>query len=55
MELLDDVCHMEFHFSPFGDNVSFSERYVHALRLMHHGLRNHVGSTLWNSLVRRLK
>jgi len=24
MELLDDVCHMESHFSPFGDNISFS-------------------------------
>ena len=26
MELLDDVCHMESHFGPFGDIVSFGAR-----------------------------
>jgi len=45
MELLDDVCHMEARFGLFGDNVSFSARYVHGLSLMHYSLRNHFGST----------
>ena len=44
-ELLDDVCHMESHFGPFGDSVRFDARLVHGLRLMHHRLRNHYGST----------
>ena len=26
IELLDDVCHMESHFSPFVDSVSFGTR-----------------------------
>jgi hypothetical protein len=26
MELLDDVCHMESRFGPFGDIVSFGAR-----------------------------
>jgi hypothetical protein len=26
IELLDDVCHMESHFGPFGDSVSFGAR-----------------------------
>jgi len=47
MELLDDVCHMESHFGLFRNSVSFSARYVHGLRLMHHSLRNHFGSTYW--------
>jgi len=34
-ELLDDVCHMESHFDPFGDSVRFGARLVHGLRLMH--------------------
>ena len=38
MELLDDLCHMEYCFGPFVDIVSFSARYVHILRLMHHSL-----------------
>ena len=29
------------------NNVSFCARYVHGLRLMHHSLRNHFGSTFW--------
>jgi len=47
MELLDDVCHMESLFGLFRNSVSFSGRYVHGLRLMHHSLRNHFGSTCW--------
>ena len=47
MELHDDVCHMESCFGPFGDIVSFGARYVHGLRIMHHSLRNHFGSTCW--------
>jgi hypothetical protein len=48
-ELLDDVCHMESHFGPFGDSVHFCARLVHGLRLMHHRLRNYYGSTRWYS------
>ena len=40
MERLDDVCHMESHFGLFRNSVS--------LRIMHHSLRNHLGSTYWN-------
>jgi len=47
MELLDDVCHMETRFHQFRNSVSFGARYVHCLRLMHHSLRNHFGSTCW--------
>ena len=47
MELLDDVCHMESLFDLFRNSVSFDERYVHGLHLMHHSLRNHFGSTYW--------
>ena len=42
IELLDDVCHMESHFSLFGDSVSLGARLVHGLRIMHHRLK-----TLW--------
>jgi len=55
MEILDDVCHMESHFGLFRNSVSFGARYVHGLRLMHHSLRNHFGSTIWYSWVKRLK
>ena len=55
MELLDDVCHMESCFGPFVDIVSFSARYMHSLRLMHHSLRNHFGRTIWYTWVKRLK
>jgi len=47
MELFDDVCHMESHFGLFRNSVSSNARYVHGLRLMHHSLRNHFGSTCW--------
>jgi hypothetical protein len=53
MELLDDVCHMESRFGLFRNSVSFGARYVHGLRLMHHNLRNHFGSTVGTSV--RLK
>jgi hypothetical protein len=26
MEILDDACHMESRFGPFGDNISFGAR-----------------------------
>ena len=47
MELLDDVCHMESCFGLFRNSGSFGARFVHGLRLMHHSLRNHFGSTCW--------
>ena len=43
--LLDDVCHMESCFGLFRNKISFGASYVHGLRLMHHSLRNHFGST----------
>ena len=55
MELADDVCHMHSRFGQFGDSVSFSARYVHGLRLMHHRPRNHFGYTQWYSWVKGLK
>jgi hypothetical protein len=48
MELLDDVCHMESRFGLFRNCVCFSARYGHGLRLTHHSLRNHFGSTCWH-------
>ena len=47
MELLDDLCHMESRFGLFRNSASFGARYVHGLRLMHHSIRNHFGSTCW--------
>ena len=47
LDLLDDVCHMKSLFGLFRNSVSFVARYVHGLRLMHHTLRNHFGSTCW--------
>ena len=38
MELLDDMCHMESRFGPFGENVSFGARYVHELQGIYHML-----------------
>ena len=55
IELQDDVSHMESHFGPFGDSVSFGARLGHDLCLMHHTLRNFFGRTRWYSLVKRLK
>ena len=39
------MCHLESRFNLFGDNVSLGGRLVHRLRIMHHMLRNHYGST----------
>ena len=47
MELLDDMCHMESLYGLFRNSVSFGAKYVYGLRLMHHSLRNHFGSTYW--------
>jgi hypothetical protein len=48
MELLGDVGHVESHFSPFGDSVSVSARYVQGLRRIDHRLKNRFGRTRWN-------
>ena len=45
IELLDDVCHMESRFGPFGVSVSLGARLMHGLHIMLHKLRNHYGST----------
>ena len=45
IELLNHVCHMESRFNLFGDSVSLGARLVDCLRIMHHRLRNHYGST----------
>jgi len=45
MELLDDMCHMESRFGMYRNNGSFGARFVHGLRLIHHSLSNHFGST----------
>ena len=47
IKLRDDVCHMESRFGLFRNSVSFGASYVPGLRLMHHSLRNHFGSTCW--------
>ena len=47
MKLLDDVCHLESRFGLFRNSVSFGATFGHGLRLMHHSLRNHFGSTCW--------
>ena len=47
MKLLDDVCHLKSHFGLFRNSVSFGATFWHGLRLMHHSLRNHFGSTCW--------
>jgi len=39
MELLDDVCHIESHFGPFGDIVSFDATLVHSLHLTHQSFK----------------
>jgi hypothetical protein len=49
MELVSDVGRVEFRFSPFGDNVSVSARWVHGLHLTYHRHRNHFGRTRWDS------
>jgi hypothetical protein len=45
MLLLGDDAHVEAHFGPFGDNVSFGARLVHCLRQTYHMLTNHFGRT----------
>ena len=51
MELLGDVGHVESCFSPFGDSVSVSAKWVHDLRRMFHRVRNRFGHTRRNCLV----
>jgi hypothetical protein len=49
MELIGGVGRVEFHFSPFGDNVNVSAREVHDLLRTYHRHRNHFGRTRWDS------
>jgi hypothetical protein len=49
MEHLDDVDHVESRFSPFGESLCVSARWVNALRLTYHKLRNRFGRTQWHS------
>jgi hypothetical protein len=55
MELLCDICHVEFRFNPFRDSVSVGARKVRGLRQQYHRLRSHFGRTQWYSKVTRLK
>ena len=41
------MCHIESRIGVLRDSISFGARYVHGLRLMHHSLGNHFGSTCW--------
>jgi hypothetical protein len=45
MEIVSYVGRVESHFSPFGDSVSVSARWVHGLQRMYHGHRNYFGRT----------
>jgi len=38
---------MESGFRVLRDSFSFGASFVHGLRLIHHSLRNHFGSTYW--------
>jgi hypothetical protein len=49
MVLLGDVGYVESRVGPFGDNASFSARYVHGFRQTYHRLRNHFGRSGWHS------
>jgi hypothetical protein len=49
MELLCDICHVEFCFDLFGDSVSVGARKVRRLLQPYHRLRSHFGRTLWYS------
>jgi hypothetical protein len=49
MELLDDVGHVESHFSPFGDIVSVDARLEPGLRQTYHRLKNRSRHTRWYS------
>jgi hypothetical protein len=49
MELVSDVGHVEFRFSPLGHSVSVSARWVHSLHRTYHMHRNHFGRTRWDS------
>ena len=49
--MLTDIHALADHFlivlPNINSSVSFGVRYVHGLRLMHHSLINHFGSTCW--------
>ena len=55
MVLHGDVGLVESRFSPFGDRVSVSARFMHGLHQTYHRLRNHFGHTQWYFMVMRLK
>jgi hypothetical protein len=42
-----DVGHVEPHFNPFRDSVSFGVGQVHSWRQTYHRLRNHFGQNEW--------
>jgi hypothetical protein len=46
---LGDVGQVEARFGPFRDNVDLSTGWVHGLRRMYHGPRNHFWQTQWYS------
>jgi hypothetical protein len=55
IEILGDVGHVDPHFDPFRDSVSFSSGSVHSLCQTYCRLRNHYAQNGWKSQVTRLK
>jgi hypothetical protein len=53
--LLGNVCQVEACFTPFGDSVNLSARWVHGLRRMYNGCGNHFRQTRWYSKVTWVK
>jgi hypothetical protein len=51
MVLLRDETQVDAWFSSFGDSANLDARKVHGLRRTYQRLRNHFGSTRWNSKV----
>jgi hypothetical protein len=49
MVLLGDVGQVKAHFGLFEDSINLVARWVHGLRRMYHGPRNHFGHTQWYS------
>jgi hypothetical protein len=49
MVLLGDEAHVEARFCLFGDSANIDTRWVHCLLRMYHRIKNHFGSTRWNS------
>jgi hypothetical protein len=49
MELLGDICHVEFRFDPIGDIVSVGARKGRGLHKPYHRVKSHFGRTQWYS------